>query len=234
MALLQQVRKREVELELKSAKHEADLRTVTSEETLQLQQDIHQLNGKLSVVQYKRETLERDLEGERSRNLELSHRIRDLSENNAELRQQLQQLQQQLQTNYYQTDGDTALVINMQTSNDPHGKARLQLNPQVRAQSEWLAREQRKLARAKEQYARDIRQLQRQAESSLAQVRHGWLASSPPLLLLTNECIIYISCPSQSIDLQQQNPRCVRRRVHPYPVLSRPVLSCPMTSSYLG
>ena len=164
-----QVRKREVELELKSAKHEADLRTVTSEETLQLQQDIHQLNGKLSVVQYKRETLERDLEGERSRNLELSHRIRDLSENNAELRQQLQQLQHQLQTNY-QTDGDTALVINMQTTNDPDGKARLQLNPQVRAQSEWLAREQRKLARAKEQYARDIRQLQRQAESSLAKV----------------------------------------------------------------
>ena len=45
-----QLRQREVELEIKSAKQEADLRTITSEETLQLQQDIHQVWARLLRV----------------------------------------------------------------------------------------------------------------------------------------------------------------------------------------
>lgn len=90
--------------------------------------------------------------------------MRELSELNAATRQQLQQVQG------VTLDRDTALVINMNTDSQRMSLQQhsAHQDPRMRAQSEWLAREQRKLARAKEQYARDIRELQRKAESSLA------------------------------------------------------------------
>ena len=83
--------------------------------------------------------------------------MREVSESNANLREQLRRVGVD-----HNTDGDAAVIINMHQS-----------DPKLRAQSEWLAREQRKLARAKEQYARDIRELQRKAESSLAKAERN-------------------------------------------------------------
>lgn len=115
------------------------------------------------------------------RNLELSNRIRELSELNASMRYQLQQLQQQ--QSGVTLDKDTAVVINMHPDSEGGHSVNMRQHrhiqdPRMRAQSEWLAREQRKLARAKEQYAKDIRDLQRKAESSLAKVlRNEWETS---------------------------------------------------------